>query len=379
MTGALPMPIPGVSGPGPTGIRPAAPGKLPKQKAPNMRTERIPVEPASIERAAEILRAGGLVAFPTETVYGLGARADDENAVKKIFEAKGRPPGNPLIVHVRGAAEAAEIAAEWPPEAERLAAAFWPGPLTLVVARRSGRVADAATAFGPTVALRVPAHPVARALLDACRLPIAAPSANRSTSISPTTADHVLKSLDGRIDAVLDGGPAGYGIESTIVDITSLPANLLRQGAIEEADIAAIVPLIDRSGGEVSAGERARAPGMHARHYAPRARVVLAAPGEAANEARAARSQWGAKKVGAIGLQGSADADEIARLSKGADPLCAWIEILPAAAPGYAAGLYAALHRVDDAGCDWLIIAAVPGAPAWAAVRDRLLRASAAP
>jgi L-threonylcarbamoyladenylate synthase len=294
-----------------------------------MRTERIPVEPPSIARAAEILRAGGLVAFPTETVYGLGARADDESAVRRIFEAKGRPPGNPLIVHVRGAAEAAAIAAEWSPEAERLAAAFWPGPLTLVVTRRPGRVADAVTAGGPTVALRVPAHPIARAILDACGLPIAAPSANRSTSISPTTAEHVLK--------------------------------------------------FDRSGGEVSSGERARAPGMHARHYAPRARVVLAAPGEAASEAKTARSQRGAKKVGAIGIEGSADAAELAALSKGSDPLCAWIEILPVAAPGYAAGLYAALHRIDDAGCDWLIIAGVPGAPAWAAVRDRLRRASAAP
>lgn len=333
----------------------------------------------AIERAAGILAAGGLVAFPTETVYGLGARADDEMAVRKIFEAKGRPPGNPLIVHVRGVLEAAEIAADWPPSAEKLAKAFWPGPLTLVVKRRPGRIADTATAFGPTVALRVPAHPVARALLGACGFPVAAPSANRSTSISPTTAEHVLKSLDGRIDAVLDGGPTGYGIESTIVDITELPANLLRQGALAEADIAAIVPVIDRSGGEVSLGERARAPGMHSRHYAPRARVVLAAPGEAVREVFAALAALGAKKVGALLLEGSAGAAELALSMKKSDSPCAWLEILPASAPGYAAGLYAALHRVDDAGCDWLIIEAVPGLPAWAAVRDRLRRASASP
>jgi L-threonylcarbamoyladenylate synthase len=344
-----------------------------------MRTERIPVGPASIPRAAAILRAGGLVAFPTETVYGLGARADDEAAVRRIFEAKGRPPGNPLIVHVRGAAEAALLAEGWSEEAARLAEAFWPGPLTLVVPRQKGRVADAATAGGPTVALRVPAHPVARALLDASGLPIAAPSANRSTSISPTTADHVLKSLDGRIDAVLDGGPTGYGIESTIVDITTAPVSLLRQGAIPEASIAALVPVVDRSGGEVSSGDRARAPGMHARHYAPRARVILAAPGEAVGEARAARFQRGATRVGAIAIEGSADAADLAALSAGEDPVCAWIEILPAGAEGYAAGLYAALHRLDDAGCDWLIIAAVPALPAWAAVRDRLRRASAPP
>jgi L-threonylcarbamoyladenylate synthase len=342
-----------------------------------MRTERIPVGPAGIERAAAILRAGGLVAFPTETVYGLGARADAEAAVRKIFEAKGRPPGNPLIVHVRGAAEAAGLAAEWPSSADRLAATFWPGPLTLVLERRPGRVADAVTAGGSTVALRVPAHPIARALLEASGISIAAPSANRSTSISPTTADHVLKSLDGRIDAVLDGGPTGYGIESTILDITSLPANLLRQGAISEAEIAAVVPVIDRSGAEVSLGERARAPGMHARHYAPRARVIVAAPGEAASEARAARSKKGAVKIGALAIAASADAVELAALSEGEEPLCAWIEILPAGAPGYAAGLYAALHRLDDAGCDWLIVTAVPGEPAWAAVRDRLRRASA--
>lgn len=340
-----------------------------------MRTERLSAGPESIARAAAILRAGGLVAFPTETVYGLGARADDEAAARRIFEAKGRPPGNPLIVHVRGAAEAAGLAAAWSEEAARLVKAFWPGPLTLVVERRAGSVADAATAGGSTVGLRVPAHPVARALLEASGLPIAAPSANRSTSISPTTAEHVLKSLDGRIDAVIDGGPTGYGIESTIVDVTASPAILLRQGAIEEAEIAALISVVDRSGGAVSAGSRARAPGMHARHYAPRARVILAEPGAAEAEALAAHEKAG--RVGALVLEGSAEAAALGMLSRRGER--ALVEILPSGAAGYAAGLYAALHRLDDAGCDFIIVAAVPDAAAWAAVRDRLRRASAPP
>ncbi len=176
-------------------------------------TERLGITAAAVERAAEVIRQGGLVAFPTETVYGLGARADQGAAVRAIFAAKGRPAGNPLIVHVADADAARAVAATWPAGAAALAAAFWPGPLTLVVERRrgAGGVAAEVAAGGPSVALRVPAHPVALALLRAAGLPIAAPSANRSTGISPTTADHVLKSLDGRIDCVLDGGRRGSG------------------------------------------------------------------------------------------------------------------------------------------------------------------------
>jgi L-threonylcarbamoyladenylate synthase len=335
-----------------------------------MGTERLPADPASIARAAAIVRAGGLVAFPTETVYGLGARADDPAAVRRIFDAKGRPAGNPLIVHARGAAEAAELTTAWRASAEELAKAFWPGPLTLVVLRRTDRVSAEVSAGGPTVALRVPAHPVARALLDACCLPIAAPSANRSTSISPTTADHVLKSLAGRIDAVLDGGPTGYGIESTIVDVTAYPAVILRHGAIPLSEIEARVAVEDRSRGAVDPRERARAPGMYARHYAPRARVIIVPGGAVEEEALAARGQG--KRVGLLvreDWRGNTGVTE-------ASPSL-WIEALPADVAGYAAALYAALHRLDDAGCDVIVVEAVSDDPAWTAVRDRLCRAAA--
>jgi L-threonylcarbamoyladenylate synthase len=341
-------------------------------------TERLDSSKASVQRAAERIRRGGLVAFPTETVYGLGARADDAAAVRAIYEAKGRPPGNPLIVHVADAAAARAVAITWPEAAERLAAAFWPGPLTLVVERRQGEggIAAEVAAGGPTVALRVPAHPVALALLIAAGVPIAAPSANRSTGISPTTADHVLKSLDGRIDLVLDGGPTGFtmgalppnprakgfGIESSIVDVTRSPAVLLRHGAISIEAIAALVPVIDRGAAIVPEGERAAAPGSHARHYAPHARVALVPAGAVCREVAARRARG--ERTGAL-ERTPGTVEEGPR------------EALPGDPAGYAAELYAALHRLEDAGCDAIVIGAVPEGDAWAAVRDRLGRAAA--
>ena len=322
------------------------------------------VAPADISRAALWIRRGGLVAFPTETVYGLGARADDARAVRKIFAAKGRPEGNPLIVHVAGILAAQALAAEWPEAADQLAAAFWPGPLTLVVRRRTGRggVVDGVTAGGPTVALRVPAHPAALALLRAAAVPVAAPSANRSTEISPTTAGHVLKSLGERVDLVLDGGPTGFGIESSIVDVTRSPAVLLRHGAVGLRAISARVPAVDRAGAVVAEGDRAAAPGSHARHYAPRAEVRLAPPGAVAAEVEARRAQG--RRTGAL-ERAPGTVDDGPRSALPDDPA------------GYAAGLYAALHRLEDEGCDSIVIAAVPEDEGWAAVRDRLRRASA--
>lgn len=329
-----------------------------------MRTERLSTDPASLARAAEILHQGGLVAFPTETVYGLGARADDPRAVRRIFEAKGRPAGNPLIVHVLDAAAARALAEAWPEPAERLARAFWPGPLTLVLARRRDRVADEVAAGGPTVAVRAPAHPVAQALLRAAALPIAAPSANRSSEISPTTAEHVRKALGGRIDAIIDGGPCARGIESTIIDVTAEPAILLRPGAVPAAAVAALVPLRARSGLVIAPDERAPAPGTHARHYAPRARVILAPPSD----------------VRALAVAASDQGARVGVLERGAPTVAASLhELLPDDPEAYAAGLYAALHRLEDAACDVLIIAEPPEDPAWDAIRDRLRRASASP
>ena len=324
----------------------------------------VPASEAAIERAAALIRAGRLVAFPTETVYGLGARADDAAAVRAIFAAKGRPPGNPLIVHVADAKAAQALAAAWPEAAARLAAAFWPGPLTLVVQRREGQggIVAEATAGGPTAALRVPAHPVTLALLRAAGVPIAAPSANRSTAISPTTAAHVVKSLGARVDLVLDGGPTGYGIESSIVDVSRAPAVLLRHGAVPLAALAELAEIVDGGSRVVPEGARAAAPGAHARHYAPRARVHLV-------PATAVRAEIEARR----GRGRLAGALERAPASVTEGPS----EVLPDEPGGYAAGLYAALHRLEDAGCEEIVIAAAPDGAAWAAVRDRLRRASA--
>lgn len=332
-----------------------------------MRTLVLPFDQASIEQASTLIRAGELVAFPTETVYGLGARADQASAVRKIFEAKGRPSTNPLIVHVADVEAAAALAAEFPPEAERLAEAFWPGPLTLVLKCRAGAVAGEVTAFGPTIALRVPAAPVARVLLSVCRVPIAAPSANRSTSISPTTAAHVVKSLGGRIALVLDGGPCEHGIESTIVDLSGLPAKgatLLRPGAVPIASLRRVVAVDDPGALLVSTRERAPAPGMSERHYAPRASLVVVPEDEAAPLLAAKRGLG--LLVGAIVRP---------RQASFAPP----VEILPEGPEGYAARLYAALHRLDDAGCSQIVVAAPPSEPGWEAVHDRLRRAAASP
>lgn len=327
-----------------------------------MRTEVLPFDPDAVAHAADLLRAGEVVAFPTETVYGLGARADDAQAVRRIFEAKGRPSTNPLIVHVVDVEAARALAVDFPPAAERLAAAFWPGPLTLVLKRRSGVVVDDVVAGGDTIAVRVPASPAARALLEATRLPLAAPSANRSMSISPTTAEHVVKSLEGRIPLVLDAGPCRCGIESTIVDVTQTPAVLLRPGAVSPDALRAVVEVVDPGAVVVSPDQRAPAPGTMAKHYAPRATVVLVPPHVFLDELE--RRREAGLSVGALSF--------IAEHSRAVP-----VEILPAEPDGYAAGLYAALHRLDDTGCKEILVAEPPRTPAWLAVRDRLSRAAA--
>jgi L-threonylcarbamoyladenylate synthase len=222
--------------------------------------------PGDLSRAAQLLREGGLVAFPTETVYGLGALALDGLAVRGIYAAKGRPATNPLIVHVPGAAEARALCAAWPGEAARLCETFWPGPLTLVLPRTAA-VPDEVTAGGATVAVRAPAHPAAQALLRAVGAPLAAPSANRSEHVSPTSAGHVLADLDGRIDAVLDGGPCRLGIESTVLSLAHGPPRLLRAGAISRARLEELLGPI-ALGLPSAAGAPAphASPGQHHRH-----------------------------------------------------------------------------------------------------------------
>ncbi len=315
-----------------------------------------------------------MVAFPTETVYGLGANALDPAAVDRIYAAKGRPSFNPLIVHVADADHVRDVAAEWPDYAERLARAFWPGPLTLVVRKRP-EVPSSVTAGLDTVAVRVPSHPVARALLMAARIPVAAPSANRSTEVSPTTGAHVEKSLGDAVDLILDAGPTLVGIESTVVDLTSDPPAVLRPGIITREDLARVIGEIGRvivefrprqhpeaspTSAEVGDAPR-RSPGMLHRHYAPRASLVLVDREKVSRlvdeEARAGRS------VGAILITPRASTSAARRtIELGDDP------------SRYAAGLYAALHDLDDDGVDVIVVERPPYRPEWQAVLDRLAR-----
>jgi L-threonylcarbamoyladenylate synthase len=334
-----------------------------------MHTEVIPVNPEApaaeaISRAAEVLRRGGLVAFPTETVYGLGAAALDPDAVARVFEAKGRPATNPLIVHVTGAEEARALTTSWPEAAARLAARFWPGPLTLVLPR-SARVPDLVTAGGPTVAVRVPAHPVALALLRAAALPVAAPSANRSTGLSPTLAEHVLRGLGGRIDLILDGGPTAGGLESTVLDVTTDPPRLLRPGLVTPAEIEAEIGPILRPGQQRAdhAGPPPRSPGLLRRHYAP------GTPLECVSEDGGKRVEellLGGLRVGWVTF-GPAQRDQRPGLVMIA---------LPREPAAYRAGLYAALHALDASGVDRIVVTLPPQTEEWLAVHDRLRRAS---
>jgi L-threonylcarbamoyladenylate synthase len=237
---------------------------------------------AAIEQAAAILRNGGTVAFPTETVYGLGAHALDASAVARIFEAKQRPAWDPLIVHIADFAAVHSLAAAIPEAARVWMERFWPGPLTLLFEKRS-EVPDAVTAGRSKVGLRMPRHPVAQALLRAAGVPVAAPSANRFGHVSPTTALHVLADLDGRIDAVLDGGPCEHGVESTVVDAASDPCVLYRPGAVSLAQLAELWPRVvayqERDHVPGSLPEALPSPGVGIRHYAPRASLTLVEPG----------------------------------------------------------------------------------------------------
>jgi len=309
-------------------------------------------EPSAIRAAAEVLRAGGLVAFPTETVYGLGANALDAAAVARVFEAKGRPATNPVIVHVARASDVQNVCAEWPATAARLAERFWPGPLTLVVPK-SAAVPEIVTAGGNTVAVRCPNHPVARALIEAAGVPVAAPSANRSTELSPTRAEHVVKSLNGRIDFVLDGGPCSGGIESTVVDVTGSVPRVLRPGLISAPEIAQVVGHVELG---ASAEGVARSPGQMARHYSPRTPLVLSEDPDTEH-----------RRLKEMGLR---------VISVGFDLIYDY-RFIPNDPEGYASDLYATLHALDAEGWDRIVIELPPDAPEWAGVRDRLLRAAA--
>jgi L-threonylcarbamoyladenylate synthase len=320
---------------------------------------------AAVREAAEVLRGGGLVAFPTETVYGLGAHALDPAAVERIYRAKGRPAYNPLIVHVATVGAARALSSAWPAAADRLAERFWPGPLTLVVPKAAA-IPDAVSAGLPTVGVRVPAHPVAHALLVEAGIPVAAPSANRSSHVSPTTAEHVRRSLGARVDLVLDAGPTPVGIESTVLSLAGTVPTVLRPGTISLAELRAVLGEVRVGGGE-AAGDAARpSPGMLDRHYAPSAEVRLFEPEE--RDAALARASWAAGEDRRIGVIAFAPAYA---------PATQVVE-MPADAQAYAARLYAALHELDAAGCEAIWIERVPDTPEWAGIGDRLRRAATA-
>jgi L-threonylcarbamoyladenylate synthase len=297
---------------------------------------------ADLQVAAQLIRAGKLVAFPTETVYGLGANALDPTAVARIFAAKGRPRESPLIVHVDSIEMARGLVLDWPDAADRLARRYWPGPLTLVLPKQPA-IPDVVTAGLDTVGLRVPAHPVALGLIQAAGVPIAAPSANPFTQLSPTTAEHVRQSLGDVVDLVLDGGPSSVGIESTVLSLAGPEPLLLRPGVIPLPEIEALIGPVRVVSG---AGPGTHAsPGMHPQHYRPRTPLLLLAAGDCPP---VGRGEW--LRIG---------------------------REMPADPTAYAAVLYATLHRLDLEGLDWTAVERPLDLPEWAGVCDRLSRAAA--
>lgn len=317
---------------------------------------------AAVIEAARRLSAGEVVAVPTETVYGLAANALDPAAVRRIYEVKGRPAHNPIIVHAADLDMARRCAATWPPLAETLAASFWPGPLTLVVPK-SPVIPDIVTAGGSTVGVRWPSHPFMRALMQTCGFPLAAPSANPSNQISPTRAEHVARTLQGRVGLIIDGGRAQVGIESTVLDITQNPPRLLRPGMIHAESIVAVTgSLLTGHSGDSTL----RSPGLLNKHYAPHARLVVAS--------------WENEQQFEAVLRSCASPPEsthilahrrIPNTSQGAR-VC----VIPHDPEAFGRALYAELHRCDETGASLILVEAPPEEPAWSAILDRLRRAA---
>jgi L-threonylcarbamoyladenylate synthase len=303
-----------------------------------------------VEYAAGLIRAGRLVAFPTETVYGLGANALDPEAVERIFQAKGRPRNSPLIVHVASVEMARRLTKNWPERAEKLANIFWPGPLTLVVNKHDS-IPGIVTAGLNTVGVRMPAHPMAMDLLRAAELPIAAPSANRFSELSPVTAEHVRASLGDAVDLILDGGACNVGIESTVLSVAGDEPVLLRPGIVSATDIEALIGPVQRAGGTQEGGHES--PGQHARHYRPRTPLFVMDPGTPLPSGEAGAYLWRvAARPGTLSVP------------------------MPATAAEYAARLYGMLHELDHRGVAWIGVERLPDDAAWEAINDRLRRAA---
>lgn len=319
---------------------------------------------AAVREAVQILKSGELAALPTETVYGLAGNAFDAAAVEKIYDLKGRPKRNPIIVHVASFDMARRCVAEWPGLADKLAASFWPGPLTIVL-RRSKEIPDVVTAGGDTVGLRWPSHPFMQAVIRECGFPLAAPSANLANQLSPTNAQHVRKAFGDKLKLIVDGGQSQVGIESTVLDITSFPPRLLRPGMIHEESLLAVT-------GELALGfggseEVLKSPGMLKKHYSPRAKLVLLSwQNEDDLKQRLKHFPNRPDKVHLIAHTKIPLNVELGRVS-----------VIPHDAEAFARAIYAELHQCDEAGAELIVVESLPENPEWRGLADRLERAAA--
>ena len=322
---------------------------------------------AAVERAAELLRAGEVAALPTETVYGLAANAFDEKAVAKIFLIKGRPANNPIIVHITGVAMAKRCVALWPAGADQLAKAFWPGPLTLVLPCAKVIPANV-TANGKTVGVRWPSHPFIQAVIRECGFPLAAPSANLSSRVSPTNAGHVRQQLGDKISLIVDGGQSQVGIESTVLDLTVSPPQVLRPGMIHAESLAAVCGEIQSPKSKVQSLDSApRSPGLLTKHYSPKAKLAVLNWRDDAD----LRSQ-----LSAFDFQPSTCFILAhAKIPSGGN--YARVSVIPHDAEAFARAIYAELHRCDAAGADLIVVESPPESPEWSGIADRLRRAAA--
>ena len=320
---------------------------------------------AAVQRAANLLRAGEVAALPTETVYGLAANALDEKAVAKIFEIKSRPADNPIIVHIVGAEMAARCVTAWPDPAEKLARAFWPGPLTLVLPRAK-EIPDLVAAGGPTVGIRWPGHPFIQAVIRECGFPLAAPSANLSNRTSPTNAAHVRDQLGDRIQLIVDGGQSQVGIESTVLDLTVSPPRVLRPGMIHAGSLTAAIEKIDDRMPNTEY-QALKSPGLLKRHYSPKAQLlVLAWTGDTDLQTQLSAFNVHFSGCFVIAHTHIPSAEKFAQVS-----------VIPHDAEAYARAIYAELHRCDAADAKLIVVEAPPEAPGWAGIADRLRRAAA--
>jgi L-threonylcarbamoyladenylate synthase len=320
----------------------------------------------AVQHAAERLRAGEVVALPTETVYGLAANALDEEAVARIFQIKGRPAHNPIIVHVASNEMAKGCVKHWPELANQFSKSFWPGPLTLVLPRAE-KIPRRVTAGGATVGIRWPSHPFMQAVIRECGFPLAAPSANLSNQISPTNAEHVRAQLGGKIPLIVDGGQSQVGIESTVLDLTVSPPRILRPGMIHAESLAAVCGEVTGDAWQATRQETLRSPGLLRKHYSPKAKLMV----------------WSWRDDADLKLQISnlksqiANCFVIAHTKIPAGFAAADVSVIPHDAEAFARALYAELHRCDAAGAKLIVVEAPPDLPAWSGIADRLRRAAA--